>query len=174
MKFRIMIIWLISITALNFSYLIASAEKYELIGDKTAAATVPSGGQTESGRDPVLTAPKSPPVIERLFGPDLAGYDPASEEYIRLEQSEKLNLSDLFVLDKLFNGQSALQADRSSLGDLFILDQLFNGGNFLKNSRFDLGDLFVLDRLFRDDQNLLNRDNTNLGDILILDQLFGD
>ncbi|OGF26290.1 hypothetical protein A2303_03780 [Candidatus Falkowbacteria bacterium RIFOXYB2_FULL_47_14] len=167
MKRPIIILTIIIMTASNFWYLAASARMHELadtvaleIDDSADDKNKPIEGTAED-------------AVRRLFGPDINGYDPASEEYALMEQAENLNLGDLFVLDKLFDGHSLLEPGRTSLGDLIILDQIMNNGRlFEDNGPLGPGDLFVLDRLFRKDSKILNADGGALGDIFILDQLF--
>lgn len=113
----------------------------------------------------------NPPLIARkntdsamLTGRESAGSGPS------------LHLSELFVLDELFdNGHSdLLDRDQTTLADLLLLNALFNQGRLLDPSnQYDLAEIFVLDELFDTDVPLqLNSGYTSIKDILILDQLF--
>jgi len=167
MKRPIIILTITIMAASNFWYLAVSARMHELAD--TVALEVEADNDDKN--EPVEKMTED--TVERLFGPDINGYDPASEEYALMERAGNLNLGDLFVLDKLFDGHSLLESGRTSLGDLIILDQTMNNGRLFEDSGpLSLGDLFVLDRLFRKDSKILNPDGGALGDIFILDQLF--
>ncbi|MFH0892504.1 MAG: hypothetical protein V1867_07035 [Candidatus Falkowbacteria bacterium] len=169
MKRRIIILTIMIVTASNFGYLAVSARMHALAD--TVAAEIEADDFDGEKIEPVEKMTED--AVERLFGPDINGYDPASEEYALMKRAGNMNLGDLFVLDKLFDGHSLLEPGRTSLGDLIILDQIMNNGRLFEDSgSLGLGDLFVLDRLFRKDDKILNADGGTLGDIFILDQLF--
>ena len=113
-----------------------------------------------------------------------------------LTQTNKNNVLDLLVLDRLFASESLLGTAPNQfnlawdknlakqpvlqsglrLGDLIVLDNLFsNNSPILNQSKTTLGDLLILDQLFTN-QPLLAKNKTHpglsLGELFILDKLF--
>lgn len=106
---------------------------------------------------------------------------------IKSEAKAASNLSDLFVLGSLFNGNNGAGILNNSngidLGNLFVLDQLFGTtGSSVSTGLFgaskggtsNLGDLIILNQIFGGNAGFLGvSGGNNLGRLFVLDHLFG-